>query len=105
VAGVVVYPADGAGAVDVAPVDPDALIDYNVDWAPWLAQVGGNDTIDTATWLITNATEASSSNTTTTTQVFIQSAKAGKVCTMRITITTSGGRTEQRTLRAQVRQK
>ena len=100
-AGITVYPSDGAGAVDVAPVDPDAVIDYTIDWADWL----GTDTIATSAWTITNASEASSSNTTTTAQVFIQSATKGKIVEMRNRITTAGGRTEDRTLRAKVREK
>lgn len=99
--GITVYPSDGAGAVDVAPVDPDAVIDYKVDWEKWLQ----GDTIATSAWLIVNATEASSANTTLTATVFIQAAKPGKVVTMRNRITTAGGRTEDRTLRAKVREK
>ncbi len=100
-AGITVYPSDGAGAVDVAPVDPDAIIDYIIDWTQWLA----GDNISTSAWLIDNATEASAANTTKTATVFIQSAKPGKVVTMRNRITTTGGRTEDRTLRADVREK
>ena len=99
--GIVVYPSDGAGAVDVAPVDPDAVIDYIADWTKWL----NGDNIATSVWLIENATEASSANTTKTATVFIQAAKAGKVATMRNRITTTGGRTEDRTMRAEVREK
>jgi len=105
VAGIVAYPSDGAGAVEVAPIDPDAIIDYNIDWSKWLAQVGGADTILTSVWTINNATEASSSNTGSSAQVFIQNAKAGKIVTMRNRIVTVGGRTEDRTLRAEVREK
>lgn len=103
--GIVVYPSDGAGAVDVAPVDPDAVIDYNIDWTKWLAQVDGTDTISSSSWTITNAAEASSSNTPSSAQVFIQNAKKGKIVTMRNRIVTTGGRTEDRTLRAAVREK
>lgn len=94
--GATVYPSDGAGAVEVAPVDPDAVVDYVLDWTQWLA----GDTIATSAWSLVNATEASSANTTTTATVFIQAAKAGKVVTMTNQITTAGGRTEDRTLRA-----
>ncbi len=57
--GITVYPTDGAGAVDVAPVDPDAVIDYIIDWTKWL----DGDDIATSSWAIDNATEASSANT------------------------------------------
>ena len=99
--GITVYPSDGAGAVDVAPVDPDAITDYVIDWTAWL----DGDNIDTSAWALENATEASAANTTKTATVFIQSAKAGKVVSMRNRITTTGGRTEDRTLRAKVREK
>ena len=100
-AGIRVYPSDGAGAVDVAPVDPDAIIDYVIDWTQWL----DGDNIATSAWSIANATESSTANTTKTATVFISAAKAGKVVTMRNRITTTGGRTEDRTLRANVREK
>ena len=100
-AGIVAYPSDGAGAVDVAPVDPDAIVDYIIDWTAWL----DGDNIATSNWTVANASEASSSNTSKTATVFVQSAKPGKVCTMRNRITTTGGRTEDRTLRAKVREK
>ena len=100
-AGVRTYPSDGAGAVDVAPVDPDAIIDYVIDWTKWLA----GDNIDTSAWEVINATESSAANSTKTATVFISAAKPGKVVTMRNRITTTGGRTEDRTLRALVREK
>lgn len=99
--GITVYPSDGAGAIEVAPVDPDAIVDYVVDWEKWLA----GDTISTSAWQITNATEASSSNDTTTATVFVQGATRGKWVTMRNRITTAGGRTEDRTLKARAREK
>jgi hypothetical protein len=101
VAGIIVYPSDGTGAVDVAPVDPDAVIDYVIDWTAWL----NGDNIATSAWLLGNATEASAANTTKTATVFIQDAVPGKIVTMRNRITTTGGRTEDRTLRAKVREK
>lgn len=100
-AGVRTYPSDGTGAVDVAPVDPDSIVDYVIDWTNWL----NGDNLATSAWAIVNATEASASNTTKIATVFISGAKAGKVVTMRNRITTTGGRTEDRTLRALVREK
>ena len=98
---IVVYPSDGSGAVDVAPVDPDAIVDYQTDWTQWL----DGDNIATSVWTVTNATEASSANSTKTATVFITGATPGKVVTMRNRIATTGGRTEDRTLRANVREK
>lgn len=97
----VVYPSDGAGALEVAPVDPDAIVDYAMDWTQWLA----GDNLDTVAWTITNGTEASSSNTTKVATVFIQSATPGKWVSMRCEITTTGGRTEHRTIKARAREK
>lgn len=95
----VVYPTDGSGGVAVAPVDPDALVDYEIDWVLWL----NGDTISTSAWTVENATEASSSNTTTAAKIFIQNALAGKIVKMTNRITTAGGRTDDRTLLAAVR--
>jgi len=49
--------------------DPDAVLDWHVDWAAWLTG-SDNDTISTSTWVKTgDVTIDSDSNTTTTTTV------------------------------------
>lgn len=99
--GTVDYPSSGSGGVDVAPIDPDALIDYLLLWADWLQ----GDFIATSVWTVLNANEVSSSFTQDRTQLFVDQAEPETQVIMTNTVTTTGGRTEQRTIRAAVLEK
>lgn len=49
------------------PKDPDDIVDYGVDWSPYLTRIG--DTIETSSWPVvtpTGITIQSHSNTPTT---------------------------------------
>ena len=51
--------------------DPDAILDYVIDWSDWLT---GTETISTSTWIVPSGiTEESSSNTTTTATIWLSS--------------------------------
>lgn len=80
--------------------DPDAVLDYSVDWSKWLA----GDQIETSTWSVSDpAIEASGdSNTTTRTTVWLAGGVAGQSYTVTNRITTTGGRTDDRSLVLQV---
>lgn len=83
--------------------DPDATLDYTVDWDgdDWL----GSDTITgTPTWTLpSGVTLASQSNTTTTATAFISGGTANVDYDVACKIVTAGGRTDERTIRLQVR--
>lgn len=82
--------------------DPNAVLDYQVNWVTWL----GSDTIATSTWTVpTGITKASESNTTTTATVWISGGTAGTSYEIVNRIVTAGGRTEDRTLTIMVAQK
>lgn len=75
--------------------DPDAVLDYQIDWSTWL----GSDTIASSSWVIpTGITEDSDSNTTTTATVWLSGGTAGTTYTVTNRIVTAGGRTEDRSL-------
>lgn len=75
--------------------DPNAVLDYLIDWSAWL----GADTIATCTWTVpTGITKDSDSHTTTTTTVWLSGGTAGAQYTVANRITTAGGRTEDRSL-------
>ena len=71
------------------PIDPDAKLDYGVDWSAWLPT---GVTIATSTWTITPAgpTLSGQANSTTATTVWVEGCTAGTVYTLTNRITTNG---------------
>jgi len=76
--------------------DPDAILDYHVDWSNWLVE---NDTISTSQWLVdddlTIIAEAFGNQTTT---VWISGGETGRLHGMTNRIATSAGRIDDRTI-------
>lgn len=82
--------------------DPNATKDYGIDWATWLA----GDTIQTSTWLVpAGLTNSNPSNTSTTTTVWLSGGTLGETYTVTNRVTTTGGRTEDESLRFYIRDK
>jgi hypothetical protein len=77
--------------------DPDAVLDYTVDWGPYLTPL--SDTILSVTW-ITSAglTKVSDTHTTTAATAFVSGGVLDEVETLTCRIVTAGGRTDDRTL-------
>ena len=84
--------------------DPDATLDYTFDWGPWLA----GDIIEGSVWTAQSgitkvpASESISSDQTTTT-VYISGGADGQNYTLSNTVTTQGGRSDERTIVIKVR--
>lgn len=79
--------------------DPDSTLDYQINWTDWL----NGDEISTSAWLVpAGITEASNSNTTTTTTIFIGGGTVGVRYIVRNRITTTLGRTVDRSFALQV---
>jgi hypothetical protein len=80
--------------------DPSEVLDYQIDWAPVLE----SDTIATSTWIVpAGFTVGSSTNTATTTTVWLSGGDLGPhLITNRIT--TAGGRTFERSVSLLVEQ-
>ena len=80
--------------------DPDAVLDYSIEWSKWLA----GDQIQTSTWSVSDpAIEAvDNSNTPTRATVWLSGGAAGQSYTVTNRITTSGGRTDDRSFVIQV---
>lgn len=77
--------------------DPDATLDYTVDWTAYLAAIA--DTITSVTWVLsTGITKVSQSNTSTTATIFVSGGVEGSSETMTCRITTAGGRIDDRTI-------
>jgi hypothetical protein len=82
--------------------DPDAVLDYVVDWSDWL----GDDTISTSTWTLPfGITKNSDSNTDTTTTIWLSGGSAKRDYSIKNRIVTADGRTDERTVDIPVRQK
>lgn len=75
--------------------DPDAKLDYAIDWSSWLA---AGETITASAWTVaTGITEVISSFNDTTTKIWLSGGTAGTTYTIANTITTSDGRIDERT--------
>lgn len=84
------------------PKDPDAILDYAVDWATWL----GSDTIATSAWVVPSGiTEVSDTNTSTVAVIWLSGGTAGSTYNIVNRITTAGGRTEDRTIVIRVQER
>lgn len=77
--------------------DPNAVLDYTVDWTPYLTPVA--DTISTVTWVLSSGlAKVSQSNTMTAATAFISGGVLGNTETLTCRITTAAGRTDDRTI-------
>jgi len=82
--------------------DPDAVLDYSVDWTRWLA----GDEITTSEWIVgSGLTKASETNSPTKATVWILGGAAGQSYSVTNRITTTGGRTEDRSFLIKVEER
>ena len=79
--------------------DPDATLDYTVDWSEWL----GEDVIESADWVApAGLTVESESHTATTATVWLSGGQAGREYAVVSRIVTAGGREDDRTITIKV---
>jgi hypothetical protein len=70
--------------------DPNAILDYSIDWSDWL----GTDEISTSTWIVpTGITKTAESNTAQIATIWLSGGTAKTTYTLLNRITTTGGRT------------
>ena len=75
--------------------DPEAVLDYQIDWENWLDE----DTIATSVWVAsTGLTVDSDTETNTTATAIVSGGTAGSTYTLENKITTAGGLTDETTL-------
>jgi hypothetical protein len=80
--------------------DPNAVLDYVIDWTTWL----GSDTISSSTWTVpTGITQVQATNTTKLATIWLSGGTAGELYTLTNRIVTTGGRTEDRSITIAVR--
>jgi hypothetical protein len=76
--------------------DPDAVLDYQVDWSSWL----NGDTISTSSWTVPQGlSKESDSKSTTATTVWLSGGVAGQSYSVVNHIVTAAGREEDRTIK------
>lgn len=89
--------------------DPNSVLDYTIRWGT-LARVGdylfdqSTDSIATSTWTVpAGLTEDSSSNTSLTSTIWLSGGTSGNSYEVTNRITTTGGRTFDRSIRIRVK--
>jgi hypothetical protein len=84
------------------PKDPNAVLDYTIDWTRWLAA----DQVVTSEWLVpTGLTKVGDSKTASSATVWLSGGTAGQSYTVTNRITTTGGRTEDRSFTIRVEER
>ena len=75
--------------------DPDAILDYRVDWTEWL----NGDTISNSQWIVpSEMTLQSSTNDATSATAWLSGGVVGSSHDVTNRITTAAGRTDDRTI-------
>lgn len=82
--------------------DPAAVLDYKVDWSAWLST---DETISTSTWpdVPTGITKDSDASTTSTATIWLSGGTDRTDYRVTNRVVTNQGRTDERTLLIQVR--
>jgi hypothetical protein len=81
--------------------DPDAVLDYSVDWSLWL----GEDQITGSQWILAPGAlleQVTDTHTATRSTVWLRGGEAGKSYVVTNRIVTSGGRTDDRSITVRV---
>ena len=82
--------------------DPDAILDYAIDWTSWLS----GDTISTVTWTVpAGITKTAQSNSTTVATIWLSGGAAGVEYSLICRIVTAAARTDDRSIKIYVKQK
>lgn len=85
--------------------DPNATLDYGFVWSDWLT-AAGSDTISTSTWTADTGLTVNSSSTSGGTAIaWVTGGTVGVNYQLTNRIVTAGGRTDERTMIIQVRQR
>ena len=81
--------------------DPQAVLDYSIDWTAWLALNTPGDALSTVVWTpdgTSGLTEVSSAFSGGIATVWLSGGTAGVLGSATCHITTTGGRQDERTL-------
>ncbi len=82
--------------------DPNAVLDYTIDWTRWLA----GDQIAASEWIVASGlTKMADSKTATSATVWLSGGTAGQSYIVTNRITTAAGRTEDRSFTIRVEER
>ena len=82
--------------------DPNAVLDYSIDWGRWLA----GDQIAASEWIVASGlTKMADSKTVTSATVWLSGGTAGQSYTVTNRVTTAAGRTEDRSFTIRVEER
>ena len=87
--------------------DPQSTLDYTIDWDSLLSSVSPADTISLSTWRVEGdgaVTLGSDGIEGSKTSTFVSGGTVGLVAKLINTVTTSGGRTYERTIKLTISQ-
>lgn len=84
--------------------DPNAVLDYTMSWAAWLV-AAGNDTIASVVSVGDAVTVNSTTNNATTVTIWVSGGTVGVRGSVRVRITTVGGRTDDRTVYFKIKER
>lgn len=80
--------------------DPSAVLDYYMDWTPWLA----GDTLSTSAWVATGTVTIRDPGIVgSVTVIWVEGGTAGELIDLTNHVITTAGREDERTLRLIVR--
>lgn len=85
------------------PKDPDAVLDYSIDWGEWL----GTDTIDTSDWTVPSGIVGGARSIDPIgkiTTIWLSGGTVAQTYTIRNRITTVGGRTNDQTFKITIKE-
>lgn len=83
--------------------DPNATLDYTVDWADWMP---AGDSITTVTWVVpAGLTKTTQTNTATAATAWLSGGTVGARYVVVCRITTVDGRIDDRTLQIDVQER
>jgi hypothetical protein len=82
--------------------DPNAILDYSIDWTRWLA----GDQIAASEWIVASGlTKMADSTTATSATVWLSGGTAGQSHIVTNRMTTAAGRTEDRSFTIRVEER
>lgn len=91
--------AAGASPLKTFQKDPSATLDYTLNWKEWL----GDDRISSVVWTVpAGIANAGVANSPTTTTIFLSGGTSGTSYSVYVTVTTTQGRIEKRTIKINV---
>lgn len=91
--------AAGSNPIGIAPKDPNAILDYTINWSRWL----NGDVISSILWTLpAGITDVGHTNSGSDMTIWLSGGTAGVNYDIVGEIVTVGGRTDDRTLRIAV---